>query len=212
MIVSANWLNYLDYYLSISYLHRMWTFLSYPFRISVLVESRTRRKFGPDPSESGYRAHYPDRRYPSVFHTRLASETWYPVWAVCDPIRNGGNRIYLQAWTLNESYIINETFNIDIWFCNKVLNPIPGGPPPPPKKKKKKKKNGTVDLVDFSGLCSDQQLSFFTLLDRTSFSHYNNTKIIKFGWELLSLWVKFTYGLSFSGFARFPEFRDTIND
>ena len=32
-----------------------------------------------------------------------------------------------------------------------------------------------------SGLCSDQQLSFFTLLDRASFHHYNNTKIIKFG-------------------------------
>ena len=42
-------------------------------------------------------------------------------------------------------------------------------------------KNGTVETVDFSGLCSDQQLSFFTLLDRTSFPHYNNTKIIKFG-------------------------------
>ena len=40
------------------------------------------------------------------------------------------------------------------------------------------KKNGTVE---FLGLCSDQQLSFFTLLDRTSFPHYNNTKIIKFG-------------------------------
>ena len=40
-------------------------------------------------------------------------------------------------------------------------------------------KNGTVDTVDFSGLCSDQQLSFFTLLNRASFSHYNNTKIIK---------------------------------
>ena len=35
--------------------------------------------------------------------------------------------------------------------------------------------------VDFSGLCSDEQLSFFTLLDRASFPHYNNTKIIKFG-------------------------------
>ena len=45
---------------------------------------------------------------------------------------------------------------------------IPGGPKNP----------GTVD---FSVLCSHQQLSFFTLLDRTSFSHYNNTKIIKFG-------------------------------
>ena len=42
-------------------------------------------------------------------------------------------------------------------------------------------KNGTVD---FLGLCSDEQLSFFTLLDRASFPHYNNTTIIKFGWEL----------------------------
>ena len=42
-------------------------------------------------------------------------------------------------------------------------------------------KNGTVDTVDFSGLSSDQQLSFITLLDRASFPHYNNTKIIKFG-------------------------------
>ena len=38
-----------------------------------------------------------------------------------------------------------------------------------------------------SGLCSHQQLSFFTLLDRASFSHYNNTKIIKFGSELFIL-------------------------
>ena len=63
----------------------------------------------------------------------------------------------------------------------------------------------------FSGLCSDQQLSFFTLLDRTSFPHNNDTKIIKFGWKLLILWV-ISYGLSFSRFARFPEFRSTIND
>ena len=52
----------------------------------------------------------------------------------------------------------------------------------------------------FLGLCFDQQLSFFTLLDRASFPHYNNTKIIKFGWELFILWV-ISYGLSFSGFA-----------
>ena len=65
----------------------------------------------------------------------------------------------------------------------------------------------------FSGLCSDQQLSFFTLLDRASFLHYvyNNTKTIKIGWELFILWV-ISYGLPFSGFARFPEFRGTIND
>ena len=68
-----------------------------------------------------------------------------------------------------------------------------------------------VDTVNFSGFCSDQQLSFFTLLDRASFPHYNNTNIIKFGWELFILWV-ISYGLSFSGFARFPEFRGTFND
>ena len=73
------------------------------------------------------------------------------------------------------------------------------------------KKNGTVDTVDFWGLCSNQQLSLFTLLDIASFPHYNNTKIIKFGWELFILWV-ISYGLSFSGFAWFPEFRGTIND
>ena len=56
-------------------------------------------------------------------------------------------------------------------------------------------KNGTVD---FLGLCSDQHLSFFTLLDRASFPHYNNIKIIKFGWELFILWV-ISYGLSFIG-------------
>ena len=69
-------------------------------------------------------------------------------------------------------------------------------------------KTGTVD---FSGLCSDQQLSFFTLLDRAIFPHYNNTKILKFGWELFILWV-ISYGLSFAGFAWFSEFRGTIND
>ena len=55
-----------------------------------------------------------------------------------------------------------------------------GWPPPP--------KNGTVDTVDFSGLCSDQQSSFFlSLLDRASFPPYNNTKIVKFGGELVIL-------------------------
>ena len=43
--------------------------------------------------------------------------------------------------------------------------------------------------------------SIFTLLGRASFPHYNNTKIIKFGWELFISWV-ISYGLSFSGFAR----------
>ena len=52
---------------------------------------------------------------------------------------------------------------------------------------------------------------FFTLVDRASFPYYNNTKIIKFGWKLFILWV-ISHGLSFLGFARFPEFRGTIND
>ena len=71
-------------------------------------------------------------------------------------------------------------------------------------------KNGRVDTVDFQDF--DLINSYlFTLLDKASFPHYNNTKIIKFGWELFILWV-ISYGLSFSGFARFPEFRGTIND
>ena len=48
-----------------------------------------------------------------------------------------------------------------------MIMTIPGGP---------KNRNSR-----FLGLCSDQQLSSFTLLDRASFLHYNNTKIIKFG-------------------------------
>ena len=42
-------------------------------------------------------------------------------------------------------------------------------------------KNGTVDFQDFALINSNL---FFTLLDRASFPHYNNTKISKFGWEL----------------------------
>ena len=78
---------------------------------------------------------------------------------------------------------------------------------------------------------------FFHLVDRASFPHYNNTKIIiKFGWEVCWFYEKFLYiqsmqfpvyrqntnigkymyMLSFSGLcryhARFPEFRGTIND
>ena len=45
-----------------------------------------------------------------------------------------------------------------------------------------------------------QTVIFFTLLDRTSISHYNDTKIIKFGWKLFILWV-ISYRLSFLGFA-----------
>ena len=39
----------------------------------------------------------------------------------------------------------------------------------------------TEQSIFFLGLCSAEQLFFFTLLDRASFPHYNDTKIIKFG-------------------------------
>ena len=63
----------------------------------------------------------------------------------------------------------------------------------------------------FSGLCSNQQLLSSLFLDRASISHYNNIKIIKFGWELFILW-DISYGLSFSWFAGFPEFRGTMTN
>ena len=49
--------------------------------------------------------------------------------------------------------------------------------------------------ICFLGLCSNQQLSFYTLLDRASFPHYNNTKIIQFGCELFYCMSYFLYGL-----------------
>ena len=69
------------------------------------------------------------------------------------------------------------------------------------------KKPGTV----FRTLLWSTVTFFFTLLDRASFPHYNSTKIIKFGWELFYLWSNFLWTVIF-GFARFPEFRGTIND
>ena len=84
-----------------------------------------------------------------------------------------------------------------MWYCTKSV--IPGGPP--------KTEQSIQSLFQDFALINSY---FFTLLDRASFPHYNNTKTIKFGWELFILWV-ISYGLSFSGFARFPEFRDTID-
>ena len=46
----------------------------------------------------------------------------------------------------------------------KLMNEYTGWPPPQKKKKKKKKKKTEQsDTVDFSGICSDQQLSCFHL-------------------------------------------------
>ena len=81
------------------------------------------------------------------------------------------------------------------------VSPIPGGP--------KKPRNSRFRRFFRTLLWST--IIFFTLLDKAHFPHYINTKIIKFVWELFILWV-ISYGLSFSEFARFPEFQGTIND
>ena len=54
---------------------------------------------------------------------------------------------------------------------------------------------------------------FFTLLDRASFPHYNKTMIIKFGLKTFYFMSNFLiWTVHFRDFARFPEFRGTIND
>ena len=58
--------------------------------------------------------------------------------------------------------VVEGKYEVENWL------EIPGGPK-------------ITEQSIFLGLCSDQQLSFFTLLERTSFPHYNNTKINKFG-------------------------------
>ena len=77
------------------------------------------------------------------------------------------------------------------YFHYFLIDGIPGGP------EKTEQSIGSI-FQDFALI----NCYFFTLLDRTSSSHYINTNIIKFGWELFILWV-ISYGLSSSGFARF---------
>ena len=97
-------------------------------------------------------------------------------------------------WSLKAKYL----YGVSVCSLESLLQAYTGWP-------------GTVDTVDFSGLCSDQQLSSFTLLDRASSPHYiTNTKIIKFGWELFILWV-ISYGLSFSGFVITRAFHGTVD-
>ena len=70
--------------------------------------------------------------------------------------------------------------------------------------------NGTVDFQDFA-LINSYLFSPCWIEHLFLIIYIYNTKIIKFSWELLILWV-ISYGLPFSGFARFPEFRGTVND
>ena len=159
----------------------------------------------------GYRRQYQSalRENQPIFinkiqHWRSFNRKMYVITALL-----GWYHINFMKWSRTSSSIL---FFIKSWVNShdltswRILYRVP--PPPPPRVAQK---NGTVDTADFSGLCSDHQLYVFTLLDKASFPHYNNNKIIKFGWELFILWV-ISYGLSFSGFARFPEFRGTIND
>ena len=71
---------------------------------------------------------------------------------------------------------------------------------PPKKKKKKKKRNKNNRNSRFFRTLLSSTVIFFHFLDRASFPHYNNTKIIKCGWALFILSV-ISYGLSFLGFA-----------
>ena len=60
--------------------------------------------------------------------------------------------------------------------------------------------NGTVDTIDFPGLCSDQHLCFSPCwIEHLSLIMITPTSS-NFGWELFILWV-ISYGLSFSVFA-----------
>ena len=101
------------------------------------------------------------------------------------------------------SAVQKDNTNVTMICISNIPVHIPGGPPPP-------EKNTEHSIFQDFALIN-RTLYFFTLLDRASFPHYNNTEIIKFDWKLFILWV-ISYGLSFSGFARFPEFRGTINE
>ena len=57
-----------------------------------------------------------------------------------------------------------------------------------------------VNFCVLLGLCSIQTIILLTLLDKAVSPLWNNTKNIKFGWELFILWL-ISYVLSFLGFA-----------
>ena len=101
------------------------------------------------------------------------------------------NHVVIISILHNSSFPISELWR----FKNTWKRNIPSGP---------KKTEQLIQSIF-------QDFALINNKKSASFPHYNNTKIIKFGWELFILWV-ISYGLSFSGFARFPEFRGRIND
>ena len=65
-------------------------------------------------------------------------------------------------------------------------------------------KTGTVDTIDFQDFALIN--SYLVLLDRASFPHYNNTKIIKIIWlRTFYFMSNFLYGLSFRDFPDFQS-------
>ena len=101
--------------------------------------------------------------------------------------------LFLIIITPRTSNSVDKLFNLwvisyGLSFSGFAINfSLVGGPP----------KNGTVNFLE---LCSDEQLFFSPCWNRASFPHYNDTKIIKFGWKLFILWV-ISYPLSILGFA-----------
>ena len=89
---------------------------------------------------------------------------------------------HLQAYTM-------DTFVHTLYHWIHVYTGCPS-PPPPKQKKKEEEEEGNSR---FFGTLPWPTIISFTLLDSASFPHYNNTKIVKFGWELFILGV-ISYG------------------
>ena len=120
------------------------------------------------------------------------------IWSV-DKVTRCFKRLECNAWTNSKAFNRDHVSSCII-HGSKVRATIPGGP--------------EITEQSIQSIFQDFALInsyFFTLLDRASIFHYNNTKINKFGWKLFILW-DISYGLSFSWFARFPEFWGTMTN
>ena len=73
----------------------------------------------------------------------------------------------------------------DVIKCGYMVPDVYRVPPPPQKKKKTRNSR----YSQFSRIYSCQQLSLFALVDRASLLIYNNTKVIKCGWDH-QIWLR----------------------